>query len=297
MNILLLGGNGFLGKGLQEVMKAQNDTVKSVDINDYDLSDSANIDKIVEDLKDIQRVVILAAKLGVKLFETDGINAANHNHRVFDNIFEAIKIASKKYYHKFSVIYYSTSEVYGSLKYPACIITPMTPVRTEFNTIRSNYSKEKLEDEEKLMTAYKDGLLSSCTIIRPFNISGKNQKIGVLYSMVKDALTKNTISYNRNTTRTITGIDEASMCCYLHIKYCPTNVYNIANDKCSLYMKTLAEIVAEVLELNVGFIELPEDTEIQYRHVSSPDQFVGLAKNILRPHILQLKEEILNEHV
>ena len=38
-NILLLGGNGFLGNGLQKEFQNRQVRFKSIDIEDYDLAD------------------------------------------------------------------------------------------------------------------------------------------------------------------------------------------------------------------------------------------------------------------
>ena len=68
MKVILFGGSGFLGQGLQEEFRNRNIDFKSIDKEDYDLINYKNLDKCIEDLKNISHVVILASKIGANLF-------------------------------------------------------------------------------------------------------------------------------------------------------------------------------------------------------------------------------------
>ena len=127
MYILLLGGNGFLGSGLQDEFRQRNIIFKSVDKEDYDLINYANIYRCVEDLKDTTHVVVLASKVGIELFNTDPISASKYNALIHEFILDAIKAAAKHYKQAYNVTYYSTSEVYGSLQNKDDVITEHTP--------------------------------------------------------------------------------------------------------------------------------------------------------------------------
>ena len=53
MKVILFGGNGFLGQGLQEEFRNRNIDFKSIDKEDYDLANYKNLNKCIENLKDI----------------------------------------------------------------------------------------------------------------------------------------------------------------------------------------------------------------------------------------------------
>ena len=97
MYILLLGGNGFLGSGLQDEFRQRNIIFKSVDKEDYDLINYANIYRCVEDLKDTTHVVVLASKVGIDLFNTNPVPASKYNSLIHNFIIDAIKASSKLY--------------------------------------------------------------------------------------------------------------------------------------------------------------------------------------------------------
>lgn len=79
MKILLFGGDGFLGQGLQEELKLRDIQFKSIDKNDFDLTDYSNLNKCIDELNDISHIVILASKIGVDIFNNDAISASNYN--------------------------------------------------------------------------------------------------------------------------------------------------------------------------------------------------------------------------
>jgi len=114
MNVLLLGGDGFLGQGLQKEFNHRDIQYRSLDIKDLDLHDAKNIPRLPEMLEHFDNIVMLASKLGVKLFELDPINAANYNKQIYDNIISTIKLTSQRFKKSFNVTYYSTSEVFCS---------------------------------------------------------------------------------------------------------------------------------------------------------------------------------------
>ena len=82
MKILLLGGSGFLGSGVQEQLAAKKLSVKSLDISDFDLADSKASASLVAELEDVDCIAVLAAKLGIKLFAESPVSAAAANHAI-----------------------------------------------------------------------------------------------------------------------------------------------------------------------------------------------------------------------
>lgn len=97
MSILLLGGNGFLGTGLQDELRHRGICYKSVDKDDYDLINYANMHKCVADMREATHIVVLASKVGIELFNTDPVSASKYNSLIHNFIIDAIKAASKLY--------------------------------------------------------------------------------------------------------------------------------------------------------------------------------------------------------
>ena len=65
----LLGGNGFLGLGLQDVLRSKSIPFVSIDKSDVDLADSTKIKDIQDCIpSNTTHIVLLAANLGRKLF-------------------------------------------------------------------------------------------------------------------------------------------------------------------------------------------------------------------------------------
>ena len=82
MNILLLGGSGFLGSGVRGQLAAKQLSVKNLDISDFDLASSSTVASLVAELEDVDCVAMLAAKLGIKLFAESPVSAATANHAI-----------------------------------------------------------------------------------------------------------------------------------------------------------------------------------------------------------------------
>ncbi len=296
MNVLLLGGDGFLGQGLQQEFSYRDIQYKSLDIKDFDLHDVKNISKLTDSLEKYDNIVMLASKLGVKLFEIDPINAANYNKQIYDNVISAIKLASEKFKKSFNVTYYSTSEVFCSQKSINDFITENTSYNFDYSNPRHLYAYVKWQAEDELfkINSKHPEIISTVKIIRPFNIYGRNQKRGVLYDMIKSVLKDNTIFYSKDTTRSMTDIDMTNIMSTDIILSTKNLKINIVDARNSLTMEALANIVNDVLCLNCELIELPKDKSIQYRHVSIVNNNIELSKNIMKQHILELAPQVSN---
>lgn len=298
MKVILFGGNGFLGQGLQEEFRNRNIDFKSIDKEDYDLANYKNLNKCIENLKDVSHVVILASKIGANLFISDPVTSAKYNEQIHKFIYDAIVFASKKYSKSYNVTYYSTSETYGSLNSINDVISENTPYDFIKGHDRYLYSYVKYQAESDYMKLNYEHpeIVSSVKIIHPFNIYGKNQKRGVVYDMIRTALSKKTICYSNDTTRTMTGLKLASKLSVDSILSNRNHHINVADNRCSLSMKSLAYIIKDVLNLDdVNIISCLPDKFIQYRHTSKPDTNIELAKEVMRDEILELAKQIKAE--
>lgn len=174
-NILLLGGDGFLGHGLQDELKARNITFKSIDKKDYDLVNYANLSKCIEDFDGITHVVVLASKIGIDLFNSSPVPASMYNKMLHKFIFDAVKLASKTYKKAYNVTYYSTSEIYGSLN----SIDSMISSKSTYNFIKNHdrylysYVKYQAETDYFKLNYTRPDIVSCIKIVHPFNIYGK----------------------------------------------------------------------------------------------------------------------------
>ena len=56
--------------------------MKNLDISDFDLASSSAVASLVAELEDADCVVVLAAKLGIKLFAESPVSAATANNAI-----------------------------------------------------------------------------------------------------------------------------------------------------------------------------------------------------------------------
>ena len=192
--IMLFGGEGFLGKGLQDELDKRDIAFKSIDImkDGIDLADETCIGKCVEELSDVTHVVLLASKVGAVLFNDDSKaeEAYKENKAIAKNVLTAVRQAALRYNKKFSFTYYSSCELFGNVDLKSK--DESKPYIISTSKKRYLYSKAKADFEEELKALLKcnDSPLSDVKIIRPFNVYGKGQKRGVAWKMIYDGLTK-----------------------------------------------------------------------------------------------------------
>jgi nucleoside-diphosphate-sugar epimerase len=244
------------------------------------------------------KIVLMAAHIGSNEFNKSGIKLGLKNIRIMTGINSFLYDYSKKKGIPLEVFFYSTSEVYGSLNSVNDVITtssPTPPVKA--GVPRFRYSYGKLSEEKTLSRMYKEKVLSHLVIFRPFNVSGRFQRRGVLFQMVKDAIRTGTISYSGDTTRTITPVGLANLTAVNHIaRDSGFEIVNIADPRFSVTMKQLALSVKDYMKTRhhktCSIVEKEPDKYIRYRHVS---QLMDESnRNMLEPVIDDVYREVVS---
>lgn len=110
--------------------------------------------------------------------------------------------------------------------------------------------------------------------------------------MVKSALLNNVIYYSASTVRTFTDIRFFSKEAAEMIVAEKSYDKNIADARCTLYMKTAAKIVNDVLGLDCRLVEMPADKLVQYRQVSLLNSNYEEVRQIMAPHIFDIAKQI-----
>lgn len=299
-NVLILGGKGFLGKGLQKELSKRNINFIARDISDYDLTNGF-YEPLMNDLEDVDTVFMLASKVGSALFESDPINQGVQNRIIYFNMTNTLQMASMAYKKQYNVVFMSSSEIFWSMSSPDDIITQNTEPKIDSHNPRSSYAATKLYAESDLNTVFNTfNFYSKVFVFRPFNVYGEGQKRGVVYDMLKSAFCENKIRYSKDTTRSFTSIDSCSKqivdTVASHCFYVTQNIH----DYLSIYIEDLAKVVKSICEkhLNVQNIILEEkepDKSIQYRQTSHITRNLAEIEAIMKPQILKLSKEVFDD--
>ena len=282
-SVVLIGGEGFLGRNLKETLEIDGKfSVYTIDrtSGDFkiDLEDPASTDILLEyfrKFKEIPKIVLLASHIGAVEFNDNGIALGWKNNRIMTNINTFLEEYSKLKNKPLEVFFYSTSEVYGSLSSIDGKITIESDTPKVSQEIpRFRYSCGKRSEENSLKRMYNDKIISHLVIFRPFNVSGRYQRRGVLFKMLKDAIKTGTIVYSGDTTRTITPVGTANMIALEHInRNTGYEIVNMADPRFSITMEHLAELVKDYMRKKhhkiCCTVAREPDKYIRYRHVSA----------------------------
>lgn len=207
---LLLGGDGFLGKGLKEELGRRHVEFTSLDLPSFDLHDPNRVNDLAEEISKHTHVVLLAAKLGRVLFETSPESASEYNDDICHNVISALEIAAEKASSKDGrrvprFGFYSTSEVYGNYDE----ITELSPL-VIMPGGRGLYAWQKATAEAEFARLCRKGVVRTLDVFRPFNVSGRNQRRGVVCEMVVHGIEIGKVWYSGNTYRSFTTVGYAS---------------------------------------------------------------------------------------
>lgn len=291
MKVLLLGGNGFLGRGLQDELTCRGADFCSLDINDIDLSMNSSIRELSSMLKDFTNVVLLAAKIGRELFNKNPIPNAQENDSIFKNVLNAMSLTSSAIGRNFDFTFYSSSEVFGSVGKDS-VITSST--NTLYSTRpRGAYANQKIDSEEILKVMVESKItIDRLKILRPFNVTGKYQKRGVIYDMLSSAMKEGKIWYSDDTTRSFTTSEYAKKVAVSEILSKNTLSIKNISENITMYMKDVAELVSDCLGGGIEIIKNPPDDEIRFRQTSTLESTNESDTEKLRKVVIEMIEDM-----
>lgn len=240
MKILIIGGNGFIGRSLAEYFYKTHDvTVLDKHIASGDTSQYTCIQCDVLNDSHVLNAAIKGADLVYHLASPVGIHSIDQNYNSFLHDMMRINLAvfSTVKEHNKKIIFFSTSEVYGNCEDACetddCIIgNPNTP--------RWGYASGKLTSEFLCKS-----LCEQSTILRPFNICGAGDDKGVLYKMLHAAFHSQdiTIHGDGNQTRALCDIrDLIAFIDALNGQSFTGEIYNIGNANNVVNMNELASL-------------------------------------------------------
>jgi len=303
--VVVLGGNGFLGSNLCEALWKKG--IKPIVLDKSlgcdlatDIGQNAFNDVLLNlcNIDDID-VVMMAARLGAELFENDPIPPYLENKAVNEKCIETILNFSNPT-SKFHISFYSTSEVYGN-------VDPSNVPKTLLPTIdplygRSLYAQEKLATETVLNCLRDTKKIASLRVFRPFNVSGKWQRRGVVHGMVKSAVYCNKIRYVSGQTREITFVQDATKMALDAVLSREEGTFDLTS-KNHISLKDLAWSIKDVLAmshpLKYASVTVEEDPPIDsyiktrgtVNAISSIGGIKAFAKRLAESHII---EDIVN---
>lgn len=254
MKYLVVGGAGFIGAHLCEWLLDRGHIVYCVD--NFQTGCLSNIEKCeifypqfqfygrelrCQDAKEVDGIFMLAGSVGVKYIDENPCEAIKNNLKVAEEVFQIADKYNKK------LIYFSTSEVYGSRIEQ--MTEDMNPKIGPPNQLRWGYACSKLINEFRLMSSTFPSI-----IVRPFNIVGSRQLPNygmVIPTFVHQAL-KNEPLYvygDGSQCRCFCHIDDAIRAVYKLMldRNINKEIYNIGNPQNFTTIIDLAELIIDLL--------------------------------------------------
>ncbi|MCK0137251.1 NAD-dependent epimerase/dehydratase family protein [Arenibacter sp. S6351L] len=246
---LIIGGSGFVGSSL----------LKTVDINQFKIFDKnpspfypnitmvgdvRDYSKLVNSLKDIDTVILLAAEHRDDVFPTSLYYDVNVEGT--RNVLKAMDVHKIK-----NLIFTSSVAVYGLNKDNPDESHPIDP----FN----HYGKSKWQAEQVIQEWYKlDNVNKNITILRPTVIFGERNR-GNVYNLLKQISSGKFLMVGNGTNRksmAYVGNVVAFINSKIHESNSGINIFNYV-DKPDLTMEELTHVVSKSLNIKIPTLKIP----------------------------------------
>ena len=250
MKITLIGGSGFVGTRLIDLLKQTNVELQNIDKQQSafypEITTIANVldkEKITDLLKGTDLVVLLAAEHRDNVSPTSlyyGVNVSG-----MKNTLEAMDANGIK-----RIIFTSSVAVYG--------LNKQNPNEEHEKDPFNHYGKSKWQAEQLLQEWYKNHSDWNINIIRPTVIFGERNR-GNVYNLLKQiASGKFMMIGNGNNLKSMAYVGNVAA----FIKFLTENKisnYNVFNyiDKPDFSMNRLVSLVSKVLKKNIPATHLP----------------------------------------
>ena len=250
MNILIIGGSGFIGTRLvADLLKNENNKIKIFDKVVADANESItiqgdvrNIDQLVDVCKGIDIIYNLAAEHAdnvtpLSLYSDVNIGGAK-------NIVEAAKINNVK-----SIVFTSSVAIYG--------LNRGTPNEEMEAKPFNEYGRTKYEAEKIFLDWVNNDTDNSLTILRPAVVFGENNR-GNVYNLLKQVAGRKFLMVGSGENYKSMGY-VGNISAFLSSKSNPKRGIEIFNfaDKPDLNSAQIVQIVKEEMNITRNFISIP----------------------------------------
>lgn len=246
MNILLIGGNGFIGSHLIDVFLQNKHNVRVFDISmekyrspfkevDYRIFSIENLTALYEAMLDIDIVIHLASISVPSTSNLDTIADVNGNLITSLNILNTVVKAKVK-----KVIYFSSGgAVYGTIDGSTNENSPLNPI-SSYGIIKSTV--------ERYFILYGNLYNIDTLIIRPSNPYGPRQghfiAQGVISTFLKQILSNQSINVfgNGDSKKDYIYIKDLANILYILTTTIKNGIYNIGSGESTSIKKLIEEI-------------------------------------------------------
>ena len=211
----------------------------------------------------------------------------------------ALSEAHNEYGLDYDVTFYSTSEIYGSLYSKERVISDSSKAKTT-GVGRGLYSSQKLDAELSLLSSVGENGMARVKIIRPFNVSGKYQRRGVVYEMVKSAFENGSIWFSDDTYRSFTSIGYASKTAADIILSDDVVVEKNISENLTFSMEEIASLIRdEIGDDEIKIVRKEPDAAMRYRQTrlysTMGDEEVSRMRKIISDVICDYVNEVVHD--
>ena len=238
MKMLITGGDGFIGQAC-----IQN-WINIHDITSLDKKSGVDLcaDSLILEcaIADCDIVYHLASPVGIDLIDAHKDSFLNDMIKMNLKVFNLVKKHNKK------IVFFSTSEVYKECE--NAVETDDLTVGSP-DTPRWGYASGKLTSEFLCKS-----LCPQCVIVRPFNISGRGDRKGVLSSFIQHIKNDKDIIVHGDGTQTRAFCDVRDLVGFLNVVNTQKfngQIYNVGNPKNISSILELANLCKKLSRSNV----------------------------------------------